>query len=455
MPLSSLPVVHDVARHRAAPRAVALAACVAIVAPPLVARAQAQPRAASAGSHGMAPDRLARIDRFLQSYVDSNRIAGAVALVLRDGQVAYRRSVGWNDREAKRRMTDDAIFRIASQSKAITSTAVLMLVEEGRIALTDPVSRFIPAYAHTTVASRADSGRTVVPAKREITIQDLLTHTAGISYGTDAFVAERYAPKGLGPSAGWGWYTADKSEPICTTMERLASLPFVSQPGEAFVYGYNTDILGCVVERASGVPLDRFIRERITGPLGMTDTYFFVPPEKRARLVTVYAVDSAGHLGRAPDGPKGQGDYVDGPRQSFSGGAGLVSTARDYARFLQMLLNRGELDGVRILSPKMVDVMTSNQTGTLFSQTGLGFGLGFETVDRLGAVGLASVGSFSWGGAYGSGYRADPAERLVLVFMINQLPLGSDIGAKFPTLVYQSLVETALPPAWRAPMMRR
>jgi CubicO group peptidase (beta-lactamase class C family) len=214
MPLSSLPVVHDVARHRAAPRAVALAACVAIVAHPLVARAQAQPRAASAASHGLAPDRLARIDRFLQSYVDSNRIAGAVALVLRDGQVAYRRSVGWNDREAKRRMTDDAIFRIASQSKAITSTAVLMLVEEGRIALTDPVSRFIPAYAHTTVASRADSGRTVVPAKREITIQDLLTHTAGISYGTDAFVAERYAPKGLGPSAGWGWYPADKSEPI-------------------------------------------------------------------------------------------------------------------------------------------------------------------------------------------------------------------------------------------------
>jgi CubicO group peptidase (beta-lactamase class C family) len=399
----------------------------------------------------MSPARLARIDRFLQQYVDSNRIAGAVALVLRDGQVAYHREVGWIDRESGRRMTDDAIFRIASQSKAITSTAVLMLVEEGRIALDDPVSRFIPAYAHTTVASRADSGRTIAPARRPITIKDLLTHTAGISYGTDPFVASRYEAKGLGPAAGFGWYTADKAEPICTTMERLASLPFVSQPGEAFVYGYNTDILGCVVERASGIPLDEFIRTRITQPLGMTDTYFFLPASKRARLATVYASDSAGHAARAPDGPKGQGDYVDGPRRSFSGGAGLISTARDYARFLQMILNRGELDGVRILSPKMIDVMTSNQIGTVYSQPGRGFGLGFETVDRIGADGLASVGSFGWGGAYGSTYHVDPAERLVIVFMVNQIPLRTDIGSKFNTLVYQSLVSTVPPAAWRVP----
>ena len=178
-------------------------------------------------TNGVAPDRLARIDRFLQQYVDSGRVAGAVALVLRDGQPIYQKTVGWLDRESNRPMTQDAMFRIASQSKAITSTAVLMLVEEGKIALGDTVSRFIPAFAHTTVASRADSGRTVVPATRQITIKDLLTHTAGISYGTDAFVRQQYAAKGLGPSAGFGWYTADKSEPICTTMERLASLPFV------------------------------------------------------------------------------------------------------------------------------------------------------------------------------------------------------------------------------------
>jgi CubicO group peptidase (beta-lactamase class C family) len=186
---------------------------------------------AQAPSNGFAPDRLARIDRFMQQFVDSNRIGGAVGLVLRDGKVVYEHAVGFTDKESQRRMTPDAIFRIASQSKALTSVAVLMLVEEGKIALGDPVSRFIPEYAQTTVASRADTGRTSVPAKRPITIKDLLTHTAGISYGTDAFVAQQYAAKALGPAAGWGWYTADKDEPICETMERLGTLPFVARPG--------------------------------------------------------------------------------------------------------------------------------------------------------------------------------------------------------------------------------
>lgn len=416
---------------------------------PAALGAQAQ-RTAPRPPLGIASERLTRIDRFLQQYVDSNRISGAVALVLRDGQVAYQRALGWNDREARRPMTQDAIFRIASQSKAITSVAILMLVEEGKISLDDPVSRFIPAYARTTVASRADSGRTVSPARRQITIHDLLTHTAGISYGTDAFIAPQYAAKGLGSAAGRGWYTADKSELVCETMERLATLPFAGQPGEAFVYGYNTDILGCVVERASGISLEEFIRTRITTPLGMTDTHFFLPLSKRARLVTVYATDSAGRAARAPNGPHGQGDYVEGPRRNFAGGAGLLSTARDYGRFLQMMLNRGELDGVRILSPKTIDLMTTNQIGTLFSQTGRGFGLGFETTDRVGAHGLASVGSFAWGGAYGSNYRVDPAERLVIVFMINQMPLRSDIAGKYSTLVYQSIVDAAPQGGWKA-----
>ncbi|MEO8562362.1 MAG: serine hydrolase domain-containing protein [bacterium] len=400
-------------------------------------------RAAVRTPLGFAPDRLARIDRFLQERVDSNRIAGAVALVLRDGQVAYQKTVGWNDRESRRAMTPDVVFRIASQSKAITSTAILMLVEEGKIAIGDPVSMYIPAYAHTTVASRADSGRTVVPARRQITIKDLLTHTAGISYGQESFIAQQYAAKGLGNGTGLGFYTADKNEPVCTTIETLATLPFISQPGEAYVYGYNTDILGCVVERVSGIPLDRFIRTRITDPLGMKDTYFFLPQTQRARLATLYASDSTGHVSRAPDGRMGQGDYVDGPRRSFSGGAGLLSTAHDYARFLQMMLNRGELDGVRILSPKMVDLMTSNQSGTLHNQNGLGFGLGFETVDRLGADGMKSVGSFGWGGAYGSIYFVDPVERLVVVFMINQMPNRSDAASRFPTMVYQALAGSA------------
>jgi CubicO group peptidase (beta-lactamase class C family) len=431
-------------------RARAFTAALALVA--LASPLAAQPSRVPAGraSNGFSAERLARVDRFLQQYVDSNRIGGAVALVLRDGQAVYQKSVGWIDRESRRPMTTEAMFRIASQSKAITSTAILMLVEEGKIALGDPVSRFIPAYARTTVASRADSGRTVVPAQRQITIQDLLTHTAGISYGGERWIAEQYAAKGLGPAAGNGWYTADKTEPVCETMERLATLPFVSQPGEAYVYGYNTDILGCVVERASGLSLGEFIRTRITGPLGMTDTYFFVPAAKAPRLVTLYMNDSTGRIARAPEGSRGQGHYVAGPRRSFSGGAGIVSTARDYARFLQMMLNRGEIDGVRILSPRSVDLMTSNQTGTLFSQNGRGFGLGFEIVERVGAYGYYSVGSFGWGGAYGSNYMVDPVERLVVVFMINQMPNRSDVASKFPTLVYQALTDLAPRSGWSA-----
>jgi CubicO group peptidase (beta-lactamase class C family) len=374
--------------------------------------------------------------------VDRGEIGGAVALVLRDGETVYERAFGFADREANRRMTTDAIFRIASQTKALTSVAVMSLLEEGKIALNDPVSKFIPEFDHTTVVLRTDTGRAIVAAHRRITIRDLLTHTAGISYGTDSLVAPLYGAAGLGPAAGWGWYTADKNEPVCLTMQRLASLPFVAQPGERFVYGYNTDILGCVVERVAGASLDAVIRTRITGPLGMKDTYFFLPPDKRTRLTAVYANGPDMKAIRAPDGPRGQGDYVDGPRRSFSGGAGLLSTARDYARFLQMLLNGGTLDGVRILGPKTVALMTTNQTGTLYSQTGQGFGLGFSLVERPGADGrVESVGTFGWGGAYGSNYNVDPKEHLVLVFMIQQLPNRSDVAAKFPMLVYQALVE--------------
>ena len=391
---------------------------------------------------GFSVPRLARIDSMLQGAVDRGEIAGAVALVLRDGRPVYERAIGWADREARRPMRIDDVFRIASQTKALTSVGIMSLVEEGKLGLNDPVSLYIPAYERTTVASRSDTGRVVVPARRRITVRDLLTHTAGISYGTDSLVAPLYSSAALGPAAGWGWYTADKDEPVCRTMERLATLPFVAQPGERFVYGYSTDVLGCVIERVSGMPLDAFISARITGPLGMRDTHFFLPVEKRGRLAAVYASTADAPLARAPNGPRGQGDYVDGPRRNFAGGAGLVSTAHDYARFLQMLLNGGALDGVRILAPSTVSLMASNQTGTLFSTDGLGFGLGFQTVERAGADSrVESVGTYSWGGAYGSQYEVDPRQRLVLVFMMQQLPNRSRIAAKFPMLVYQALLE--------------
>jgi CubicO group peptidase (beta-lactamase class C family) len=385
-------------------------------------------------------ERLARVDRLLQQYVDEKRLAGAVALVLQNGKPVYERAVGWSDKETGRRMTVNTIFRIASQTKAITSAAILVLFEEGKVGLTDPVSTFIPTFEKTTVAAKDGSGVKTVPAKRAITIQDLLTHTAGISYGTENHIASLYEAQGLGPAAGAGWYTADKQEPICETMQRLGTLPFAAQPGEAFVYGYNTDILGCVVEKASGMPLDTFIRTRITDPLGMKDTRFFIPKGDRDRLAVVYGNGGDGLAVRSAEGSRGQGSYVDGPRKSFAGGAGLTSTARDYARFLEMIRNGGALDGVRILAPRTVALMTTNQSGTLRPAPGLGFGLGFETVDRYGASGLAGVGAFGWSGAYGTTYQVDPQSRTVIVLMIQLMPNTTDIRVKFPAAVYQALV---------------
>jgi CubicO group peptidase (beta-lactamase class C family) len=390
-------------------------------------------------AESLVAERLVRVDRLLQDYVDQGRVAGAVALVLQDGKPVYERAVGWADKEAGTKMTPDTIFRIASQTKAVTSVAVLSLMEEGKLTLTDPVSRYIPSFASSKVAVKSDDGVKIVPAKRPITIRDLLTHTSGYSYGTNPEVASMYEAKGLGPAAGYGWFTADKNEDICDSMERLGTLPAVSQPGEAWVYGYNTDVLGCIVERVSGEGLDAFIRERITGPLRMKDTQFFLPASERQRLAAVYSIGSDGRIVRAPDGPRGQGAYVDGPRKNFAGGAGLLSTARDYARFLEMIRRGGALDGVRILSPRTVALMTTNQIGTLHSSSGLGWGLGFETTDRVGANGLDGAGAFGWAGAYASIYRVDPESHLVITLMIQVLPNTTDLGRKFPTVVYQAI----------------
>jgi CubicO group peptidase (beta-lactamase class C family) len=417
-----------------------LIACAALLSVTPVAQVAA-PRPPQSG---FAADRLARIDQVFKRFVDENRLGGAVTLVLRDGKPAYERAFGWRDKETSQRMTTDTIFRIASQTKAITSVAILSLVEEGKLALSDPAARFIPTFAKTTVAVTEGGGVKIVPARRQITIRDLLTHTAGISYGTNPSVASEYAAKGLGPSAGMGWYTADKDEPICTTMERLATLPFVAQPGEAWVYGYNTDVLGCIAERASGMPLDELIRARITRPLGMIDTQFYLAPAQRGRLATVYGSGAGGTIVRAPDGPRGQGHYVDGPRKSFAGGAGLLSTARDYARFLEMIRNGGSLNGVRVLSPRSVELMSTNQVGTLHSTTGMGFGLGFQVTERYGANNMDSVGAFGWAGAYGTSYRIDPKAKMVTVMMLQMLPNATGIAERFNTLVYQALVEDRL-----------
>ncbi|HKU88970.1 MAG TPA: serine hydrolase domain-containing protein [Steroidobacteraceae bacterium] len=394
--------------------------------------------------NGFSVERLARTDALLDSYVNDGRIAGIVALVLRDGKPVYQKAVGWADKEAGRKMTMDTEFRIASQSKALTSVAILQLMEEGKLTVNDKAGKWIPTFTNTNVAVLKENGGgfSVVPARRPILIKDLLTHTAGINYGTSPEISAQYQAKGLGPAAGFGWYFADKQEPVCELMERLGTLPFVAQPGDAFVYGYNTDILGCIVEKASGVPLDEFIRSHITAPLGMKDTYFFLPPEKRERLAAVYGSDDNGKAVRMDDSAKGQGAYVDGPRKSFAGGAGIVSTARDYATFLEALRNGGTLGNARILSPHAVQLMTTNQIGeNLKTPRGLGFGYGFETTDKFGVAGMESVGSYGWGGAYGTYYRVDPAERLVTVMMIQLLPNTTDFTDKFKASIYQALID--------------
>jgi CubicO group peptidase (beta-lactamase class C family) len=324
-------------------------------------------------------------------------------------------------------------------SKAVTSVAAVMLMEEGKLRLADPVSRFLPAFKNTTVAVPAAvaGGRIgVVPARREIAIRDLMTHTAGISYG-DGPAAEQYKNAGI-----QGWYLSDKKEAIVPLMERLAALPFDAQPGERFIYGYNTDILGAVIERASGIALDEFFRKRIFEPLKMVDSYFYLPVEKRGRLATVYGVGQNGRIARAPEPGTGQGDYVDGPRTCFSGGAGLLSTATDYARFLQMLLNGGELEGARLLGPKSVEMMTVNHVGSLYQNGEFGFGLGFEIVTDVGrSAHPGSVGMYSWGSAYYSRYFVDPQEKLVALFLTQLIPARAvDLNDRFRYLVYQSIV---------------
>lgn len=400
---------------------------------------ETRPPAEAARASSFSHDRLRRLDSVVQSYVDEDRIAGAVILVLEHGQPVYERAFGWRDREGGVRMTNDTLFRIASQTKAITSAAALMLVEEGRLTLNEPVSRRIAEFAKTTVAVKTDDGVRVDPAKRQITVRDLLTHTAGISYGTQPHIAQQYEAKGLGPAAGNGWYFADKNEPLCASIERLATVPFVAQPGEAWVYGYSTDILGCVVERAAGMSLDEFFRTRIFEPLGMRATWFFAPERERERLATVYASGADGKAVRAPDGAKGQGHYIDGPRKSFSGGAGLISTTHDYARFLEMIRRGGELDGVRLLSPRSTLLMHTNLVGHLDPTDPLGFGFGFQTVERFGANGLEAKNAYGWGGAYSSTYRIDPDAGVVTLVMMQQLPDHTDLREKIANLVHQAL----------------
>jgi CubicO group peptidase (beta-lactamase class C family) len=381
-------------------------------------------------------DRLLRIDKMIQQYIDSGWIAGAVGFIARDGKIVYDKSFGVSDNEKKTGMHTDDIFRIASQTKAITSVAVMTLFEEGKFLLDDPISKYIPEFANPAVIDQyneKDTTYTTIKANREITVRDLLTHTSGIDYAGigSAKMNAIYAKAGI-PTG----FVSEKLN-LGEKMKLLGKLPLIHQPGEKFTYGLNVDVLGYLVEVLSGESLDQYMKSHLFEPLGMNDTYFYLPAEKFDRLVKVSTEDKAHHLINF------EGDFVAYPVSGgtyYSGGAGLSSTIKDYAVFLQMMLNKGVYNGKRILSRRTVELMTTNQIGDLpFGDDK--FGLGFQITTARGQSRLGiSEGSFSWGGYFATTYWADPKERLVCLIFIQQSPLShSDIQDKFKAMVYQTL----------------
>ncbi len=391
-------------------------------------------------SVGLSSERLERLTHVMESYTANNQLSGGVTLILRKGKIAYFDAFGYRDIETKDIMEKDDIFRIASQTKAIISVGIMILQERGQLLISDLVGKYISEFNETTVAEQTDDGYKIVPAKRKITIRDLLTHTAGIGYG--------WGPaKDLWEKAEiQGWYFAHRDEPILATIKRMASLPMDAHPGEKYVYGYNTDILGAVIEVVSRKPLDQFLREEFFSPLQMDDTHFYIPKDKADRLATVYSSEKSEiSISPNPGHMVGQGHYAHGPQKSFSGGAGLLSTANDYATFLQMMLNGGIYNKRRILSRKSVELMTVNHLQKINFPwtTGTGFGLGFYTLEDLGARGqLGSEGEYGWGGAYHSTYWVDPSEELVVVYFTQLIPAANlDDHSKLRAMVYQAIID--------------
>lgn len=389
---------------------------------------------------GLSSARLGNISSMIQGEIDQNKMAGAVVLVARHGKIAYFETFGRADTD--RPMQRDTMFRICSMTKPVVTLAVLQLYEEGKLLLSDPVAKYIPEFSHTKVIEMLPEGANpafrLVPAKRDITIKDLLTHTAGMPY---PFASEWYPKDRLlhqmhvmyeeaGISSGM--YETEGS--IGDMVKRLARLPIASQPGDAFIYGMAADVQGYLVEVVSGQKLDDYISTHIFAPLKMNDSYFFVPESKQGRLSAVWKSDWHGQLDKVTPGPHREGDYVysptfqtQGPKTFLSGGVGIVTTPYDYFRFAQMLLNKGTLDGVRLISRKSVELMTSNQIGKLSETTlhdeGWKFGLGLGIqVDREHNVDAGDAGTFEWAGLYSTRFSVNPKEEKITIFLSQTHP---------------------------------
>lgn len=397
--------------------------------------------AAKPESVGLSSDRLERIATAVQRDVDDKRIAGAVTLVVRHGKVAWFKAQGMSDREAAKAMPADAMFRICSMTKPITSVAVMMLYEEGKFLLDDPVSKYLPEFKNPKVLVKPASGATyTIPATKEITIRDLLRHTSGITYQWNDDLGPTYEKADVAS----GLLQFDGT--IADNVKHLAALPLLFNPGDRFEYSLGVDVLGRLVEVVSGNPLDEFFRTRIFEPLGMKDTYFFPPDNKLNRLATAYTYYPAKGLNRFPETPIREGSFVysadyasRGPKKLFSGGAGLVSTAMDYARFCRMMLDEGKVGNTRLLSRKSVELMTHDQLGKIATDMGFGLGFGVDGV-KAPLAELGSVGSYNWGGFFYTGFSIDPKEQMIVIFMAQLHPTGDlTLDRQVHELAYQAI----------------
>ena len=396
---------------------------------------------------GLSSERLERIASAIQKSIDDGRIAGGVSLVARHGKIAYLKAVGMADRDAKKPMQTDSIFRMCSMSKPLTSVAVMMLYEEGRFTLNQPLSDFLPEFKNMKVLDppwpqdKTSPPGALVDAKRPITIFHLLTHTSGLTYG-GARLSKAYRDAGVTTGL------VQQEGTIAEGVKKMASVPLLFQPGDVWEYSLADDVLGRLVEVVSGMPFDKFLEERLFKPLGMKDTCFFLPEEKVARLATAYTYYPEkglqpilyGQVVKEGEFDAGySADYpYRGPRTYFSGGAGLCSTAEDYYRFCQMMLNGGELNGVRIISRKSVELMSQNHVQ---GKRDDGYGLGFGDISEPKQLTeLGSVGAYHWGGFYYTTFVIDPKEDLIAIFMGQLHPTGGlNLDSKAIRLAYQAI----------------